>query len=1121
LNTREQTDLELKNKNWDTQLNLIVFLLSGFLYWSCHQKDKPIPDDLLFQILDSTHTGIDFSNELIEDESFNIIEYLYFYNGGGVAVGDINNDGLLDIYFSSNQLGNKLYLNKGDMQFEDITEIAGVGSFGPWKTGVSMVDINGDGLLDIYVCRVSGYKGLEGKNELYINNGDLTFTESAEAYGLDFQGFSTHAAFFDYDGDGDLDLYLLNHAVHTERSYGRASLRYIDDGLAGDKLFRNNLEKGEKKFTPVTNEAGIYSSQVGYGLGVGIADINNDGWPDIYVSNDFNENDYLYINQGDGTFLESVHGALAYSSRFSMGNDLADINNDGWIDIMTLDMLPEDEKTQKMSFGEDPYEIYKLKLNFGYERQASRNMLQLNQGDGTFSEIAQLTGVHATDWSWAVLLADFDNDGFKDIFVSNGIVRRPNDIDYINFITGSKTLDQIKNLDLAQKMPEGAVPNYFFKNKGGFLFEDNTYQWIGLDKTLSNGAVYADLDNDGDLDLIVSHINQKAGVYKNQTIEREGSEGNSFLNIQFKGEGLNSFGLGAKVIAYFKGQQVIQENFTGRGFQSSVAPQVHLGLGNADNLDSMIVVWPDQSFQKFVDLATNQIFVIHQKNAAGKFKQPVSVSPITWSNIESSISGIGFVHEEDEYNDFNLEPLIPHKLSREGPAAMVLDFDGDGLEDLFFGGAHGQEAVVFLQESNGSFKQINVEALMKDAELEDVTVLWEDIDLDGLPDLIVGRGGNLPNAPLTSDTKFYKNLGNGKLAQGVSLPIDPLVQVSALVLMDWKHEDEKLLFVGGRNLAGSYGEIPKSYLLQYLGNGQFKDVTAEMAPELQFCGKVKVAGLADLNDDGIEELIVTGEWMPIKVFGFQEDMLVDKTEVFGLGNTFGWWNSLLVEDLDGDGYPDLILGNLGENSRIKASESQPFKMWVKDLDDNGSPEQLLAYRLGNQYFPLANRDELAKKLPALKKRFVRNADFAGKPLSEVFKGYALDQGQWFEARSFTSKLFMNNRGRFDEGRDLPKEAQFAPIQALHLEDLDQDGILDLIVGGNLVETAPYFGAYLGSWGHIFKGDGEGNFIPFKKGALGIHGQIQSILALQVKDEKWHIFVKNDDAVEIIKFQSSP
>ncbi|EKB50856.1 VCBS repeat-containing protein [Cecembia lonarensis] len=1101
---------------------IMRYLLLFLFLAACSRQNHEGSHQPLFQAVPSEVSGITFSNQLIENEDFNIIEYLYFYNGGGVAVGDINNDGLLDIYFSSNQHGNKLYLNKGNMQFEDITQNAGVASFGPWKTGVSMVDINGDGLLDIYVCRVSGYKGLEGKNELYINNGDLTFTESAALYGLDFQGFSTHAAFFDYDGDGDLDLYLLNHAVHTERSYGRASLRHIDDGLAGDKLYRNNLNKGEKRFTPVTNEAGIFSSQVGYGLGVGIADVNNDGWPDIYISNDFNENDYLYINQGDGTFLESIQSALAYSSRFSMGNDLADINNDGWIDIMTLDMLPEDEKTQKMSFGEDPYEIYKLKLNFGYERQASRNMLQLNQGDGTFSEIAQLTGVHATDWSWAVLMADFDNDGHKDIFVSNGIVRRPNDIDYINFITESKSLDQIKNLELAQKMPEGAVPNYFFKNKGAYLFENMTDQWIGLDKTFSNGAVYADLDNDGDLDLIINHINEKAGVFKNQTIEREGSEGNSFLNLQFKGKGLNSFGLGAKVIAYFNGQQVKQENFTSRGFQSSVAPQVHLGLGNANRLDSLIVIWPDQSFQKFIDLATNQSIVVDQAKASGRFKYPSISSPISWENMEASISGIDFIHEEDEYNDFNLEPLIPHKLSREGPAAMVLDFNGDGLEDLFFGGAHGQAAVVYLQQTNGSFKSIRVEAFAEDAELEDVTALWEDIDLDGLPDLIVGRGGNIAKpSSLTSDSKFYKNLGNGKLAPGISLPIDPLVQVSALVLMDRMQNDERLLFVGGRNLAGSYGEIPRSYILHYLGNGQFKDVTTVVAPELQFCGKVKVAALADLNKDGNQELIVTGEWMPIKVFGFQEGSLVDKTEVFGLANTSGWWNTLLVEDLNGNGYPDLILGNLGENTRIKAGESQPFKMWVKDLDDNGNAEQILSYAVRNQYFPLANRDELAKKLPSLKKRFIRNADFAGKALPEIFMGYDLNQGQWFEAKSFTSKVFMNNQGSFDKGIDLPKEAQFAPIQALHLEDLDNDGMLDLMIGGNLIESAPYFGAYLGSWGHIFKGDGKGNFLPFKMGSLGIQGQIQSIFTLQVKDEKWHFFVKNDDAVQVIKFQIAP
>ncbi|RZS95492.1 VCBS repeat protein [Cecembia calidifontis] len=1091
-------------------------LVFGLIFYACHSKTTTSPQEALFQSIEASYSGIDFSNDLDVEESFNIIEYLYFYNGGGIAVGDINNDGLLDLYFSSNQKPNKLYLNKGNLQFEDITEKAGVASLGPWKTGVSMVDINGDGLLDIYVCRVSGYKGLQGKNELYINNGDLTFTESAGLYGLDFQGFSTHAAFFDYDGDGDLDMYLLNHGVHTERSFGRAALRYIDDGFAGDKLYRNNLEKGELKFTPVTNEAGIFSSQVGYGLGIGIADLNKDGWPDIYVSNDFNENDYLYINQKDGTFKENIASSLAYSSRFSMGNDLADINNDGLIDIITLDMLPEDEKTQKMSIGEDPYEIYKLKLNFGYERQASRNMLHLNNGDGTFSEIAQLAGVHATDWSWAVLLADFDNDGFKDIFISNGINRRPNDVDYINFITASKSLDQIKNLELARKMPEGAVTNYLFKNSGNLQFELVSNAWGISKKTISNGAVYADLDNDGDLDLIVNHINQKAEIFKNQTKEMKEGQKTNFLKIRFSGNNFNAFGIGNKVIAFSGGQQIYQENFTSRGFQSSLAPEIHLGLGEIRELDSLFVIWTDQSFQKLEKVRADQTLVLSQVDAKGEFKFPKEAKQVNWQIQGAGQTGLDFEHEEDDYNDFNLEPLIPHKLSREGPASLAFDYNGDGLEDVFLGGSSGQQAHIFLQNKKGRFQLFCPQALSQDADLEDIAVVWEDFDGDDLPDLIVGRGGNIPNSTGNSFSKIYKNLGNGELEQGISLPIDPNLQVAKLLPVDFDQDGQLDLFVGGRNMAGRYGEIPRSYILKNTGNGQFEDWTEIWAPDIQYCGMVKDAVWADLNQDGRNELIVVGEWMSVKVFGFEKNQLTDQTQSFGIENSEGWWNTVLVHDVDHNGFPDLILGNLGKNTRLKSNPSNPLKMWVKDLDNNGSLDQVIAYPLDHQYFTLANRDELVKRLPSLKKDFVRNSDFAGKTVEQIFSRISLQGSYYFEAGEFASQVWLNKNGKFEKN-DLPVQAQFSPIQALHVEDLDGDGHLDLITGGNLIETAPYFGGYLGSWGNLFKGDGKGNFTPFQAGSLGISGQIQHILPIRVKEENWMLFVRNNDKTVILKF----
>ena len=583
----------MRNADYQTYFFFLLIILS------CSPKAAHQNKETLFISLDSKKTGIDFINKLTEKEEFNIIEYLYFYNGGGVAAGDINNDGLVDLYFSSNQSQNKLYLNKGNFSFEDIPEISGTSSNSPWKTGVSMVDINGDGFLDIYVCRLGNWKGITGKNELYINNGDLTFTESAQLYGLDFQGFSTQAAFFDYDRDGDLDMYLLNHAVHTEKTYGRASLRYMDSGPEGDRLYRNNAENGEIRFTPVTNEAGIFSSHIGYGLGVGITDINNDGWPDIYVSNDFNENDYLYINQTDGTFKEQISLMVKNSSRFSMGNDFADFNNDGWIDFITLDMLPKDERIKKMSVGEDSEEIYQLKLSFGFERQVSRNGLQLNNGNGTFSEIGQYSGVYATDWSWSPLFADFDNDGWKDLFISNGIVRRPNDLDYVNFLTnpeleeGYKNQPNLNNLELSEKMPPGDVSNFAFKNNGNLTFKDVSTNWGFTEKSISNGAVYVDLDNDGDLDLVVNNINSPAGIFQNNLNQITASAAKkNYLKIKLEGQNGNTFGIGARVEAYAKNQIQVQENYASRGFQSSVAPELHFGLGETQILDSIRIIWP-------------------------------------------------------------------------------------------------------------------------------------------------------------------------------------------------------------------------------------------------------------------------------------------------------------------------------------------------------------------------------------------------------------------------------------------------------------------------------------------------------------------------------------------------
>ncbi|MEB2775666.1 VCBS repeat-containing protein [Algoriphagus sp. D3-2-R+10] len=1098
---------------------LLTPILSLLIFSSCNKETKS-GSEYLFVELDSNITGIDFSNQLTETEEFNIIEYLYFYNGGGVAVGDVNNDGLLDLYFSANQLPNKLFLNKGNLVFEDITAQSGLASPGAWKTGVSMADINGDGLLDIYVCRLGDWKGIKGKNELYINQGDLTFIENAEDFGLDFQGFSTQAAFFDYDRDGDLDMYLLNHAVHTANSYGRASLRYIDSGPSGDRLYRNNANKGEKKFTPVTNEAGIFSSQIGYGLGVGISDVNNDGWPDIYISNDFNENDYLYLNLTNGTFKESASETVTQSSRFSMGNDLADINNDGWIDILSLDMLPEDEITQKRSAGEDSYEIYRLKLNFGYGRQVSRNTLQLNNGNGTFSEIAQLAGISATDWSWAPLFADFDNDGWKDLFVSNGILRRPNDMDYINFITNpelEKGVDKnqkISNLDLAQKMPSGKVSNYIYKNTGNLSFEDMGANW-GISKaTASNGAVYADLDNDGDLDLVVNNLNAQAGIFENQLNKIPGNDRTTFLKIQFEGARNNKFGIGTRVEAFSENRTLVQENFTARGFQSSVAPEIHLGLGDIQFLDSLKVTWPGGESQTLKKVEVNRSLVFKEIDAQTPPLPIETKRDPLFHKIPSGITGLEFFHMEDEYNDFNHQPLIPFKLSNTGPAMALGDANADGYMDVYLGGAKGQTGALFVQTKDGKFKRSSLFIEGEELDQDEVFAVFLNNEQKEKPDLLVFNGRDIPDTQTEGNNTLYTNLGNNHFSKKKQLPVDADILVSVVLPADIDGDGLLDLVAAGRNVTGKYGLIPRSYILRNKGGNEFEDITARIAPELEFIGMVTDAAWVDLDQNGKLDLVIVGDWMPVTVFMNREGHLVNETEKMGLAKTSGWWNSLAVEDLNGDGFPDLVVGNLGLNSRLKATEEFPLKMYVKDFDGNGSLEQIITYSRQGNYYPVATRDELVRQIPMMKKDLLSHRDFAGKTIRELFNRFKLEEALLYEVHQLQSLVLVNQNGSGFLKKPLPIEADFSSLEAIAIDDLDGDGNFDLILGGNKTQVAPYFGAFLGSQGLILKGDGFGNFLPMTDSGLLISGDIRQIKVMEVGDQKWILFLKNDGELEV-------
>jgi hypothetical protein len=1110
------------------KLGLAKFwVLSFFIFYSCTKNSELEQKNTLFISLPAQKTGVDFINLLTETEAFNIIDYLYFYNGGGVSVGDINNDGLIDIYFSSNQGPNKLFLNKGKMVFEDISKKSGLESLGSWKTGVTMVDINGDGLLDIYVCRLGNFKGISGKNELYINNGDLTFSEKAAEYGLDFQGFSTHASFVDYDRDGDLDMYLLNHAVHTEKSFGRASLRYLDDGLAGDRLYKNNSEKGEKRFTDITNEAKIYSSQLGYGLGTGISDLNNDGWPDLYVSNDFNENDYLYLNKADGTFQDQTSSAINYSSRFSMGSDFADMNNDGWVDFITLDMLARDEIIQKLSQGEDTEENLQQKLNYGFERQFSRNCFQLNNGDGTFSEIAQLSGISATDWSWGVLLADYDNDGWKDIFISNGIVRRPNDLDYMNFITNPNLENGLQNnadlsdLELASEMPSGDVENFFFRNNKDLTFQDVSATWNVSRKNISNGSAYADLDNDGDLDLIINNINAAAEILENQQAQQLGKAKNNFLKIRFKGLGANKFGLGSRVEAFGNGKQIIQENFTSRGFQSSTAPEVHLGLGEINSLDSLTIIWPSGKIEKFTTIKANQTLTVDE-SAAKAFPSYLAPTqePIL-KVVENALSGLDFDHYEDNFNDFNYESLLPHKLSQEGPALAVGDVNGDGREDVYVGGALGQAGNLFVQVNGGKFQKSNQPLFEQDAALEDTEAIFFDSNKDGFLDLVIGRGGNVANPNDTGEqSKIYLNSGKGEFQQSINLPLEKNLQVSVILAHDFDQDGLEDLMVGGRNIAGKYGQIPRSYLLKNLGGNRYQDVTNQIAPGLANLGMVKDAAWTDIDADGTQDLIVIGEWMPITIFLNKNGKLVNETVRFGLDNTNGWWSSIAVEDFNQDGFPDLVVGNLGLNNRLKPTVEFPIKMVVADFDKNGSSEQIISYPVDGNYFTVATKDELVKQIPVLKKDFVRYNDFAGKTVDEIFAKFQIKEAPYLKSNQFESLVLYNQKGKNFIAQALPIEAQFSPIEDIAVEDVDQDGYLDLVLGGNTTAVASYFGSYQGNWGLILKGDATGSFNTFKESSLKIKGDVKQIKEVTVGTNKWLIFAKNNSSLEVFSISKN-
>lgn len=1113
------------NKQWCS----LIFLLFSLFLTHCKEKSSPY----LFSSIPASKTGVDFDNHITEDKNFNIIEYLYFYNGGGVACGDINNDGLVDIYFSSNQNSNKLYMNKGNFKFEDITDKSGTKGIGNWKTGVTMADINGDGYLDIYVCGVGNYKNFNSQNQLLINNGDLTFSDKTEEYGLQFKGFSTQTIFFDFDLDGDLDCYLLNHSVHSASSYVSVTNRVKSDSLSGDQFFRNELISNGKnsrttRFVNITKGAGILSSRLGYGLGVGVSDVNLDGYPDIYVSNDFQENDYLYINNKNGTFKQVLEKSLAHSSRFSMGNDIADVNNDGRPDIVTTDMLPRDEAVIKTSAGEDAYEVYKYKLKFGYHYQVARNCLQFNRfiSDSlvTFSDLAPLAGVEATDWSWSPLLADFDNDGLKDLFVSNGIFRRPNDLDYINFISNQAIQDSLKTIEssdlgILNSMPDGKVANFVFKNVDGIHFKDVSTDWGINVPSFSNGSAYADLDNDGDLDVVVNNINEPAFVYQN-------NDKSSSITINLIGGQPNSFGIGAKILTYSGGKFQYHEVSATRGFSSASDTRVIVGIENSVKADSVLVVWPGGRFQKLNNIEAGKLISVKQSDAKLTFNycRLVSSQRILEPLPKPFIPN--FIHKEDDYNAFNNEGLIPHMLTTQGPPLAQGDVDGDGLSDVFMGGGKDQSASIFFQTRQGEWKEKFTKDFVSDAFAEDVAAELFDADGDHDLDLLVAAGGQDPsNKPQDLTPRLYKNDGRGNFQRDDNSIPRVILNASCIKPFDYDGDGDLDVFVGASVMPFLYGMAPQSYLLQNDGKGNFSDVQNWLGsswfdnPTQVRSGLVKDATWTDVNLDGRVDLILVGEWMPITIliqnFNHQFE---NQTEQFGTKLTSGLWNAVEAFDFDGDGDDDYVLGNLGQNSRLRVSAEKPLIMYLGDFDSNGGSDHILVYYNGDKSYPFASRDQLIKQLPGLKKKFLRYKDYRNVNLEDIVTPQQKGNSARMQVEVLSSSYLRNDKGKLARV-DLPAEAQLAPVFAIAMEDVNNDGFKDLIVGGNLDAVQPDFGRYDASIGLILLGDGKGNWkaLDTQESGFLVKGETRHIRVVSnFKKEKIVLVSRNNQSMEGFK-----
>ncbi len=1097
----------------------LIIWLPGLLllFFSCGKNKKA--GNTLFTLLDSTVTGISFTNTVIDNEADNSFRFRNFYNGGGVGLGDINNDGQADVILTSNMGENKVYLNKGGMKFEDITSKTGFRQDSMWSTGVVLVDINHDGWLDIYICNSGRINDGHRLNQLYINNQDLSFTETAKAYGLDHAGFCTQASFFDYDLDGDLDCLLINNSPlpFSSLNYGNMRDASLDQWQVNKELKGggNHLYRNENNyFTEVTKEAGLHTGLISFGLGVSVGDINNDGYPDIYVGNDFIEKDYLYINQQDGSFRDEGEDRLQHMSMSSMSTDLADINNDGHLDIFTTDMIPDDDYRLKTTGTFDNIDLYNSKLKAGLYHQYVRNALQVNDGTGHFTEIANYANVFGTDWSWGAIFLDADNDGLNDIYVCNGINRDLTDLDFLDFFSNDiyrqsqQTSGAASISDMLKRIPVTPLPNRVFQNKGDFVFEDAGNKWGFETPSFSNSVAYADLDNDGDLDLVVNNENQLSFIYRNNSREQTG---NNYVALKLKGRKGNEFAMGTKIKVYSGDQLFYREQAPSRGFQSCVDYQQVIGLGKISKIDSIELIWPDRSYNRYYDVRLNTL---------REFVQPDLPGPLAYGKMQTQpvlliadSSGME-AHTEDEYIDFYYERNLPASLSKEGPAMSVGDVNGDGLEDVFMGGGKGQSAQLYEQTAKGTFRKKEQPEFKLYADFEDVASLFFDADKDGDLDLFIGAGGNnMENGSREAQHRLFKNDGQGNFKIDVRAFPDNDMNIAVAVNNDYDGDGDEDLFVGSRSVPFQYGANPKSYVYNNDGQGHFTDITRQLNNELSQRGMITGAAWTDITGDGKKELIIVGEWMTPVIYEYhrKKNKLLELKQT-GLEELYGWWQTMKSCDLNGDGLTDLVLGNIGENFYLRPDKEHPVKLWLNDFDKTGSRDHFLTRNMAGRDLPVFLKREITDQFPALKKENLLHSDYAKKDMKGLF-GEELLKSSTQKKFNFCQSVIAWNEGhgKFRVGV-LPVWVQFSSLNAIEMTDINEDKLPDLILGGNKFSFPPQFGRLDGSYGQLLLNEGKEkfNFVQQRISGLYRRGEVKGIRSIRINGQQSLLFAVNND-----------